>query len=199
MIKEQTKARIEAAADALAADGVEHPTNAQIIKKLGGGSLSTISPVMREWRERRKENQETLLEIPPALQQSIAEVVESGLAKVWATASNMAGSSIDAIKRESEIEISALESERTELLEALEVAEKALEDAKAETKRAQENAKAHKARNAEQALEIRTLESTNQLLESHLKDSNLTIKELKSANKELQAELIDIARARGRD
>ena len=196
MIKEQTKARIEAAADALAADGVEHPTNAQIIKKLGGGSLSTISPVMREWRERRKENQETLLEIPPALQQSIAEVVESGLAKVWATASNMAGSSIDAIKRESEIEISALESERTELLEALEVAEKALEDAKAETKRAQENAKAHKARNAEQALEIRTLESTNQLLESHLKDSNLTIKELKPANKELQAELIDIARGR---
>ncbi|EPA7564275.1 DNA-binding protein [Salmonella enterica subsp. enterica] len=44
--------RIEDAAAALIAAGTPNPTNVQVRDHLGGGSLATISPVMRAFRAR---------------------------------------------------------------------------------------------------------------------------------------------------
>lgn len=53
-IKPEIRERIVVAASALAAEGIDSPTNEQVRERMGGGSLSHISPVMREWRESRK-------------------------------------------------------------------------------------------------------------------------------------------------
>ncbi|EOT7379069.1 DNA-binding protein [Enterobacter cloacae] len=50
-----TVRRIEDAAAALIAAGNLNPTNEQVRQHLGGGSLSHISPVMRAFRARRRE------------------------------------------------------------------------------------------------------------------------------------------------
>jgi hypothetical protein len=49
-----TVRRIEDAAAALIAVGTPNPTNEQVRQHLGGGSLSHISPVMREFRARQR-------------------------------------------------------------------------------------------------------------------------------------------------
>ena len=53
-IKPEIKERIVEAANALVAEGNENPTNEQVRERMGSGSLSHISPVMREWRESQK-------------------------------------------------------------------------------------------------------------------------------------------------
>ncbi|WP_320699962.1 DNA-binding protein [Enterobacter bugandensis] len=50
-----TVRRIEDAAAALIAAGIPNPTNEQVRQHLGGGSLSHISPVMRAFRARQRE------------------------------------------------------------------------------------------------------------------------------------------------
>lgn len=51
----ETVRRIEDAAAALIAAGTPNPTNEQVRQHLGGGSLSHISPVMRAFRARQRE------------------------------------------------------------------------------------------------------------------------------------------------
>ncbi|HII0648348.1 TPA: DNA-binding protein [Salmonella enterica subsp. enterica serovar Yopougon] len=51
----ETVRRIEDAAAALIAAGNPNPTNEQVRQHLGGGSLSHISPVMRAFRARQRE------------------------------------------------------------------------------------------------------------------------------------------------
>lgn len=60
--------RIEAGAAALIAAGTPNPTNVQVRDHLGGGSLATISPVMRAFRARQREQvREETLPLPPEL------------------------------------------------------------------------------------------------------------------------------------
>lgn len=59
-----TVRRIEDAAAALIAAGTPNPTNEQVRQHLGGGSLSHISPVMRAFRARQREQATPL---PPEL------------------------------------------------------------------------------------------------------------------------------------
>ncbi|EHS1069255.1 DNA-binding protein, partial [Salmonella enterica] len=61
--------RIEDAAAALIAAGTPNPTNVQVRDHLGGGSLATISPVMRAFRARQREQaREETIPLPPELQ-----------------------------------------------------------------------------------------------------------------------------------
>lgn len=66
-IKPEIRDKILSAANSLQAEGVETPTNEQVREYLGGGSLSHISPVMREWRDSKKSEVAAALEIPADL------------------------------------------------------------------------------------------------------------------------------------
>ncbi len=44
---------------------------AAVLKRMGKGSLSHVSPVMREWRNARKTQISSAFEIPPDLKKSI--------------------------------------------------------------------------------------------------------------------------------
>ena len=60
-----TKQDILAAADALDAEGAK-PTLAAVRKKLGGGSFSTISEAMKEWKANHASAAAPLREPAPA-------------------------------------------------------------------------------------------------------------------------------------
>ena len=100
-ISESIKKRIIEVANTLVVEGIESPTNNEVRERLGGGSLSHISPVMREWRNERKEQITTSIEIPADLK----KVIETALAQVWNTSSSIAFSTIETIKTESESQI----------------------------------------------------------------------------------------------
>ncbi|WP_347278091.1 DNA-binding protein [Escherichia coli] len=74
-----TVRRIEDAAAALIAAGTPNPTNEQVRQHLGGGSLSHISPVMRAFRARQREQATPL---PPEL----AQLLTGQLGLLWQAA-----------------------------------------------------------------------------------------------------------------
>ncbi|HIC6099975.1 TPA: DNA-binding protein [Salmonella enterica subsp. enterica] len=78
-----TVRRIEDAAAALIAAGTLNPTNEQVRQHLGGGSLSHISPVMRAFRARQREQAaEQTAPLPPEL----AHLLTSQLGLLWQAA-----------------------------------------------------------------------------------------------------------------
>lgn len=77
-----TPERIHAAADKIAQDG-ERPTLSRVRKALGGGSFSTISEAMQEWREKQTEEHALAeVEVPASLN----ERVEQLKAAAWESA-----------------------------------------------------------------------------------------------------------------
>ncbi len=78
-----TVRRIEDAAAALIAAGTANPTNEQVRAHLGGGSLSHISPVMRAFRARRREQRAEQL---PALPPELAQLLTGQLGLLWQAA-----------------------------------------------------------------------------------------------------------------
>jgi chromosome segregation ATPase len=80
-----TKDQVFQAASHLDANG-QTPTLAAVRKALGGGSFSTISEFMAEWREHRDTLPESTHEsTPPAILEKAAELA----AHVWSTAMNI--------------------------------------------------------------------------------------------------------------
>ena len=69
VLSPDTVCRIEDAAAALIAAGASNPTNEQVREHLGGGSLSHISPVIREFHTGQQLHQRALLwQAGPCLQ-----------------------------------------------------------------------------------------------------------------------------------
>lgn len=111
-IKPEIRNKIIAVADALVAEGVESPTNELVRERMGGGSLSHISPVMREWRDSRKAEVVAALEMPADLK----KVIETSVGQVWTTASKLASATAEAVRREADSAIDAATAERDEAL-----------------------------------------------------------------------------------
>jgi chromosome segregation ATPase len=118
-----TKEQILAAADQIAAAG-ERPT-LEAIRQRTGGSYTTISPVLNEWKARQKKVAVPLREAAP---QALADRMAEVGADIWAMALDLANARL-AAERE------ALEKARTELeadrAEATELADKLAGDVEA--------------------------------------------------------------------
>ena len=83
ILSPDTVRRIEDAAAALIAAGTPNPTNEQVRQHLGGGSLSHISPVMRAFRARQREQAvEQATPLPPEL----AQLLTGQLGLLWQAA-----------------------------------------------------------------------------------------------------------------
>ena len=73
--------RISAAAEAIAARG-DNPTLSAVRAELGGGSYSTISPVLRAWKAAQVHD-EPVRELLP---ERLHEAAIAGTAEIWRTA-----------------------------------------------------------------------------------------------------------------
>jgi len=101
---------IISAADQLALEGNDHPTNDEIRAAMGGGSIADISPVMRQWREKRKQIAGIQLQMPDA----ISAAGERFMAQLWAAAESEAGKAIETLQADRAERITAIEGERDE-------------------------------------------------------------------------------------
>lgn len=190
MIKTEIKQKIMACADELVASGINEPTNDQVRERLGGGSLSHISPVMREWRGNRKDAVVVALDMPTELK----NVVELSLTQIWTVATKIAFSDLENTKRESEKTVADVSLERDEALDEIQKLEKSIGVLEIESLSKTELIQKLEQANKELSSELInvTKEKESQLM--ILEDRRLQIAELNNSIKELQSELIQLAK-----
>jgi len=91
-----TKEMIWKAADELDADGTK-PTLANVRKRLGGvGSFTTIQEAMSEWKNRKQQEAQPLIDPPPA---ALAQLLENFGADIWNLARVAADQALDGKRR----------------------------------------------------------------------------------------------------
>lgn len=199
-VRTEIKDKIIAAANALAAEGHTNPTNDAVRERMGGGSFATISPVMREWRAARQSEAVATLEMPADLRRAI----ESSVGNVWNIASKLASASVETVRVEAVEAAVILTEERDEALVEVARLEKQLSDL--------QNVLSEKGLALSQSREriemdqaqISRLVSDNAVLttrienwESQIAGMQGDLKEARGENKQLQTQLIEIARRRG--
>lgn len=196
-VKPEIKEKIIAAANALAAEGIESPTNDQVRERMGSGSLSHISPVMREWRESRKAEVVAALEMPADLKKAI----ESSVGQVWTAASKLASATIETVRQEADSAIKAATSERDEALAEItrlesQIAEleKALADKEQEVSQVKTELEQERSQNTKLTTENAALVARVDDRDEQIKGLKTELKEARDDNKALQGELIEIAR-----
>lgn len=196
-VKPEIKERIVAAADALAAEGIESPTNDQVRERMGSGSLSNISPVMREWRESRKAATVAALEMPAELKKAI----ESSVGQMWTAASKLASATIDTVRQEADTAIETATGERDEALAEItrletRIAglEKALADQGQEADRVKTELEQERGQNTKLNAENAALVARVDDRGEQIRGLRAELKDVRNDNKALQGELIEFAR-----
>ena len=169
-----TVRRIEDAAAALIAAGNQNPTNEQVRQHLGGGSLSHISPVMRAFRARRREQaSEQTTPLPPEL----AELLTGQLGLLWQAAVRQAEAGTLAAREQADADIEQADRERDEALASVATLESEL---------------------AVLREVVARLTATGEHLTAQLHDTKAELKESREDGRQLQAELLALARQDGK-
>jgi chromosome segregation ATPase len=196
-INSEIRDKITIAANSLVAEGIESPTNDQVRERMGGGSLSHISPVMREWRDARKVGIAATLDMPDELKKAIT----TALGQLWATASKLAATSFEIVQQEAESAKAAIEKERGEALSRIDILERQVANKDSEI-----STQAEKISTLEAALEasrsaMSNVDAHKRALEFRIEDRDREIAGLKeelaierSEMKTLQGELVKIAK-----
>ena len=192
-VKQEIQDKIVAAASALVAEGVKNPTNDQVRERMGGGSLSHISPVMREWRQSRQEEVVAALEIPSELK----KIIESSIGQVWSAASKLASASTEAIKQEANSTIEMASNERDEALSEIARLESKIIELKKSLAEKQDATQKIQLKLDEKNEEHIKLTRDNASLSARLEDREnqienlkLDLKDARDENKNLQSELL---------
>lgn len=179
-----TVRRIEDAAAALIAAGNLNPTNEQVRQHLGGGSLSHISPVMRAFRARRREQAaEQNTPLPPEL----AQLLTGQLGLLWQAAVKQAETGALAAREQADDDIARADQERDEALAkvaALESELAVLRELRAEALPLRE--------------QVARLTATGEHLAAQLQDTKAELKESREDGRQLQDELLALARHDGK-
>lgn len=141
-----TEETVAEAAERLLSDG-KNPTQSAIRTTLGGGSFSTIGPLLQKWRERQDEAAELAeVDMPDTLANAGSELI----AKVWKVAMAEAQAGHDAVRKEllqAQADTEAAQQETIEVATSLE-ADLAVHD---------EHITSLKADSARQADELKTV------------------------------------------
>lgn len=109
------KVEIIEAAELFLAETGKEPSNREVLKKLGRGSLADITPVMKEWRDERKEREAKAVSMPEEMQNVAATLVN----RLWIEANIIAQKSIVTAAATHEAEIERLQQTESDLLKEL--------------------------------------------------------------------------------
>lgn len=122
-----TKDQIFAVADELDAAG-QNPTLAAVRKAIGGGSFTTISEGMTEWKARKAAKEQPLREpAPPTIAERLGELG----ADIWSMALELANGRLASEREALEAARLQLEAEKAEAAEMADQVTAELEEAKA--------------------------------------------------------------------
>ena len=201
-IKPAIRDRIIQAAEHLVSKGIEKPTNDQVRERLGGGSLSHISPVMREWRQARQTTINTALEIPETLQKAI----QVSIGQVWEAASQLATAKTEEIQTQSQETITEMQAELSETLAEVDRLEKDLKTKSeladqqfADISRLREEARDYRSENQRLTLNADAMENRLSDYKDQIEALKAELKESREDNKKLQQGLLEIVRKREDD
>ncbi|EAO8183369.1 hypothetical protein AHV57_22065 [Salmonella enterica] len=187
--------RIEDAAAALIAAGTPNPTNVQVRDHLGGGSLATISPVMRAFRARQREQaREETLPLPPELQQ----LLTGQLSLLWQAAVQQADAGALAAREQADADIEQADIERDAALAKVAELESelaVLREVQAERDRLLQQEQALQERMISLREEVVRQQTRSEHLTEQLQESQEEVKTLRASEKALQKELLTLARA----
>lgn len=187
--------RIEDAAAALIAAGTPNPTNVQVRDHLGGGSLATISPVMRAFRARQREQaREETLPIPPEL----AQLLTGQLSLLWQAAVQQADAGALAAREQADADIEQADLERDAALARVAERESelaVLREVVTERDRLLDEVRELRAEALPLREQVARLTATGEHLAAQLQDTRAELKETREDGRALQAELLALARA----
>ena len=169
-----TVRRIEDAAAALIAAGTPNPTNEQVRQHLGGGSLSHISPVMRAFRARQREQ---AAEQATPLPAELAQLLTGQLGLLWQAAVKQAEAGALAAREQADDDIARADQERDEALANVAALESEL---------------------AVLREQVARLTATGEHLAAQLQDTKAELKEAREDGRQLQTELLALARQDGK-
>ncbi|HCM1955409.1 TPA: DNA-binding protein [Salmonella enterica subsp. salamae serovar 9,46:z4,z24:z39:z42] len=190
--------RIEDAAAALIAAGTPNPTNVQVRDHLGGGSLATISPVMRAFRARlREQAREEPLPLPPELQQ----LLTGQLTLLWQAAVRQADADTLAAREQADADTEQADLERDAALArvaGLESELAVLREVVTERDRLLDEVRELRAEALPLREQVARLTATGEHLAAHLKETRAELKGAREENRALQAELLNLARHDGK-
>ena len=192
-----TVRRIEDAAAALIAAGTLNPTNEQVRQYLGGGSLSHISPVMRAFRARQREQAAETAPLPPEL----AQLLTGQLGLLWQAAVKQAEAGVLAAREQADDDIARADQERDEALAkvaALESELAVLREVVAERDRLLQEVRELRAEALPLREQVARLTATGEHLAAQLQDTKAELKESREDGRQLQAELLALARHDGK-
>ncbi|HCQ0324144.1 TPA: DNA-binding protein [Escherichia coli] len=193
-----TVRRIEDAAAALIAAGTPNPTNEQVRQHLGGGSLSHISPVMRAFRARRREQ---AAEQATPLPAELAQLLTGQLGLLWQAAVKQAEAGALAAREQADDDIARADQERDEALAkvaALESELAVLREVVAERDRLLQEVRELRAEALPLREHVARLTATGEHLAAQLQDTKAELKEAREDGRQLQAELLALARHDGK-
>ena len=163
------KNKIFAICEELQKNGVK-PTLEKVREALGGGSFSTINPILKEWKEQQATSEQPTLELPPEAMQAVSQAA----ALIWKIASDKSTELTNSIKTEFETLLKEANAEKEEALK--------------EIARLEQTAAKLNADNESQAQQISALNLQLQKLQlSHNADSQ-HIEELKTELKQVHSE-----------
>jgi chromosome segregation ATPase len=100
------------AAERLLADTGRIPTVEAVREALGGGSFSTLSPVLRDWRRQRQTNAPAAGEIPAR----VRETLERATAALWGAFREEIEERVARVREEADTRAGEAETERGEVL-----------------------------------------------------------------------------------
>lgn len=96
-----SKEKVFIAAESIAARG-EIVTQNAIREELGGGSFSTISPLLKEWRAQAAQAARPRRDAEEAIPEGVEKVVAELMRRTWAEAKNVASIGLEAARRDVE-------------------------------------------------------------------------------------------------
>ncbi|WP_337993713.1 DNA-binding protein [Pectobacterium carotovorum] len=193
-IPADTTRRIEDAAAALIAAGTPNPTNEQVRQHLGGGSLSHISPVMRAFRARlREQASEQTRPLPPELLQ----LLQGQLGLLWQAACRQAETDIAAQRDQADADIAQADAQRDEALTRVTQLESelaVLREVVTERDRLLDEVRELRAEALPLREQVARLTATGEHQAAQLKETKAELKTAREDSRALQAELLTLAR-----
>jgi len=192
-----TKDQIFAVADELDAAG-QNATLAAVRKALGGGSFTTISEGMTEWKARKAAKELPFREPAPS---AVADRLAELGAKIWSSALELANGRL-AIEREAleaaRLQLEADKAEAAELADQvtaeLEIVKAALSSANAAEQQARGECDSLRHALADQKLLVATSDARVKEIEKRASDLNTELARVNQQNSDLVAGLAAAAR-----
>ena len=178
-----TQAAVSAACDELLQAEKNVTVNAVI--NITGGSFSTVGAMVKAWKEEQAAQVAPAIEMP----ETVTQAMQKAAADIWGAASSLAGETVERIRKEAGEAIGKAKAELAEYTGEVTRLENELEQAR------------DKAADTEKTLadtlaQVSQHTAKNAALETRLIDRDSELERLQANYEKLQAELIEIAKAK---